>query len=95
MKLASVIVLAALSAGALASEVGTPYPQSAEKSDANLTLALAEQGAGTSWAVEPIEFNATAHQTAKLEKRIEAMNSEVSAKLDALISEKLEQSIQD
>jgi hypothetical protein len=93
MKLAVALGLALFASSALASEVGAPYPQSAVKSDSKLTLALAEQGAGTSWTVEPIEFKATAHQTAKLNKRIESMNAEVSAKLDALIASKLEQSI--
>ncbi len=95
MKLLAVLSLALCASSVLASEVGAPYPQSADKSDSKLTLALAEQGAGTSWAVEPIEFKATAHQTAKLNKRIESMNAEVSVKLDALIANKLKQSIRD
>lgn len=92
MKLAA-IVLALFATSTLASEVGAPYPQSVEKSEVKLTLALAEQGAGTSWTVEPIEFEATAHQTAKLNKRIESMNAEVSSKLNALIADELEQSL--
>jgi hypothetical protein len=94
MKLAVALSLAFVASSALASEVGAPYPQSVVESDSNLTLALAEQGAGTSWAVEPIEFKATAHQTAKLNKRMESMNAEVSAKLDALIADKLQRSLE-
>lgn len=93
MKLLAALGLALAASSVLASEVGAPYPQSVEKSDSDLTLALAEQGAGTSWAVEPIKFEATAHQTAKLSQRIDSMNAEVSEKLNAVIANKLEQSL--
>ena len=91
MKYLAVLTVLFATAGAFASEVGTQNPQSVEVAEGSVTLALAEKGAGNSWTDEPIKFNATAHQTAKLNERIDTMNAQVSNDLDALIASKLEQ----
>lgn len=78
--------------GVLANEVGTQNPESASSSN-QLEVALAEKGAGTSWTNEPLEFQATTHQTATLNQRVELMNQEVADSLEARIAEKLEQEL--
>lgn len=75
--------------GVLANEVGTQNPKSVEKAT-QVELALAEEGAGTRWTEKPLEFQATTHQTAKLNARVEEMNQEVSDSLEMLIAEKIE-----
>jgi|GEM_PF-2907798 len=75
--------------GVLANEVGTQNPQSVERAKPAIELALADKGAGLSWKEEPLVFEATAHQTAKLNKTVEQMNQDISDSLDAIIAEKL------
>ncbi|WP_096086687.1 hypothetical protein [Agaribacterium haliotis] len=92
MKLLAVLSVLFAANSVLAGEVGTPNPSSEVKAE-KVELALADKGAGTSWSVEPLKFQATAHQTAELNKRVDQMNAEISANLDALIAEKVEASL--
>jgi hypothetical protein len=87
-KLAAIIALFA-TIGATASEVGTQNPIDVEITKNNLALATADKGAGDPWTEEPLEFMATAHQTAKLNKQLKALEMNLSIRLDDKISEKL------
>ncbi len=78
---------------AVASEVGTQKPSNVETTEKAVELALTEKGASTTWTVEPIQFEATSHQTSELNARVEKMNAKISKELDAVIAEKLEQSL--
>lgn len=93
MKFLVVLGAVFVAQGALANEVGTHNPKSVETPETTLELALAENGAGTSWADKPLEFQATTHQTAKLNQTVDAMNAEVTKSLDELIAEKLEKAL--
>lgn len=93
MKFLVVLGAVFVAQGVLANEVGTHNPKSVEKAKSAVELALAEKGAGVSWSEKPLEFKATAHQTAKLNQRVEQMNQEISDSLDALITQKLERAI--
>lgn len=92
MKLFAALGLVLASSAVVADEVGTKYPNSVEQP--NMVLALAEKGAGSSWTIEPVAFEATAHQTAKLNDSINKMNQDIADQLHADISEKLAESIQ-
>jgi len=92
MKLFAVLGLLVASSAVVASEVGTQYPNGVEQT--NMTLALAEKGAGSSWTIEPVAFEATSHQTAKLNDSIDKMNQNIAERLQAEISKKLAESIQ-
>lgn len=73
---------------AMAGEVGAQYPASVESST-TMTLAMAENGAGSSWAVDTKDYKATAHQTAQLNANVTKMNADLSEKLSAQIAEKV------
>ena len=88
MKLLATLSVLLLTQGALAGE----NPQSVEATK-TVELALVESNTNTSWSVEPIKFEATAHQTAELNKTVDQMNAKISANLDTLIAEKFEQSL--
>ena len=87
---ALVLVLALVSSGAIASDVGAPNRQ---ETNANLALATQEAGASQSWAVEPIDPIATTHQVTQLNRQIDEINDRVARDLDALIAEKMERLI--
>ena len=93
MRTLAVIAVLFAAEGALASEVGTQTPSNVETAPA-VELALTEKGASTNWSLEPIQFNATSHQTAELNARVAKFNAEVSASLDAVIAETIELSLQ-
>ena len=92
MKFLYVLGAVFVAQGVLANEVGTQNPKSVNTTEA-VELALAEKGAGTSWTEEPLKFQATSHQTAKLNDRVEQMNQEVTQSLDELIAQKLEKAL--
>jgi len=87
---ALVFLLALTSFGATASEVGAPNLQEAK---AELAFATQEAGASKSWAVEPIEAKATTHQITELNRQLDDINEKVSRNIDALIAEKLENTL--
>lgn len=90
---AAILFFSVLSA--VASEVGTQNPQRVETAKkVAVTIALTEKGAGQSWSEEPLTFKATAHQEAELNARVETMNAKISTDLDALITSKLEKSLE-
>ncbi|WP_370980490.1 hypothetical protein [Agaribacterium sp. ZY112] len=91
MKLLAVLSVLFVAQGALA-EVGTQNPKSVETTS-SVDLALADQGASNSWSVEPLEFQATAHQTADLNDRVAEMNNKISVDLESLIAEKVESAL--
>ncbi len=93
MKILAIFTIALAAQGAMASEVGATNPKGAEQTGKTVELALADKGAGASWSVEPLTFQATAHQTAELNTAVEKMNAKVSTDLDARIAEKLAQSL--
>jgi 2C-methyl-D-erythritol 2,4-cyclodiphosphate synthase len=93
MKLFAALGLVLASSAVVASEVGTKYPNGVEQPQ-NMVLALAEKGAGSSWTIEPVAFEATAHQTAKLNDSIEKMNQDIAKQLQADITKQFAESLQ-
>ena len=91
--LALAFLTAIASSGVVASEVGASYPQLAGGNATNVAVAIAETGASTSWATKPFENMATAKQTRELNDRVEGINAQMNIELEALIAEKLEQSL--
>ena len=90
MRLLAALGIIFASSVAVSGEVGTQYPNDVESSNSALTLSLAENGAGSSWAIEPVSFQATSHQTAKLNKQIEQMNLDLTAKINASLADKID-----
>lgn len=93
MKFLAILGAVFVAQGVLAEEVGTRNLKSAENPEV-MELALAEKGAGTSWTEEPLTFQATAHQTATLNNKVEQMNKEVSQSLEDLIAEKVAKALE-
>ena len=80
-------ILALVSTGSIASEVGAPNLQDA---NGELALATQETGASTSWAVEPFENMATSYQVQQLSTSIEELNAIIARDLEEMISTKLQ-----
>lgn len=86
MKKLGFLLLAALaSKGAMASEVGAPFPQLAN-STAILAVAIAETGASSSWALiepEALEAAATSHEAQQryLDRAMEQIAHEVEQRI--------------
>lgn len=93
MKFLAVLGAVFIAQSAFANEVGTHNPKIEATANTTVKLALAEKGAVSDWTEEPLTFQATSHQTAKLNDRVERMNEEVSLSLDELIAQKLEQAL--
>lgn len=83
---ALVFILALVSTGSIASEVGAPNLQDA---NGELALATQETGASTSWAVEPFENMATSYQVQQLNTSMDELNAQIAHDLEKMISTKL------
>lgn len=94
MKLITILSLVLAANSVLANAVGIQKSDITEAANKPVTLALSENDTSNRWAVEPLKFEATAHQVAELNKEVEKAHAQMSQKLDALIAEKLEQSLQ-
>lgn len=79
-------MLALISTGSIASEVGAPNLQDA---NGELALATQETGASTSWAVEPFENMATSYQVQQLNTSMDELNAQIAQDLEKMISTKL------
>jgi len=89
-KVIAILLVAASSGVALASEVGAPNPQLAGSAPSIWEVAIAETGASISWAEVPFSSNtANAHQMAELKSQIDHFNQSMNTALEAAIDEKL------
>ena len=88
-KLGFLLVAVFASKGALASEVGAPFPQLAN-SPAVLAVAIAETGASSSLAVKPEQDVTKAKQFLPLHDYIEVTRAEMAATFEKQILQKLE-----
>ncbi len=82
-------VLAISSSVALAGEVGARNPQLASSAPSILEVAIAETGASNSWAVVPYNIKANAHQLAELKTQVETINRSMNTALEAVLEQKL------
>lgn len=91
-KLGFLLLAAFASKGALASEVGAPFPQLAN-STAVLAVAIAETGASASLAFEPNEEAASLTQQQQLDTYTEMALTEMSQNLRSRILDNLSERI--
>jgi len=98
MKYLAAVLLALLSNGVLASEVGALDP-STSNAPSSFDVAIAEIGASDRWeapssfSVVPVEL-ASSHQVENLDEQMAAINAHINDQLNALIEQKVAQSLQ-
>lgn len=88
-KLGFLLLAALASKGALASEVGAPFPQLAN-STAVLAVAIAETGASSSLTVEPEQEVKTANQHIPLHNYTESALEEMAVDFEQRVIQDLE-----
>jgi hypothetical protein len=88
-KLGFLLLAALTSKGALASEVGAPFPQLAN-STALIAVAIAETGASSSLAVEPEQEVTMAHQHVPLHSYTENALEEIAVDYERRVLQDLE-----
>jgi hypothetical protein len=88
-KLGFLLLAALTSKGALASEVGAPFPQLAN-STAVIAVAIAETGASSSLAVEPEQDVKTVHQHIPLHSYTENALEEIAVNYEQRLIQDLE-----
>lgn len=91
MKALAAFLITFASFGATASEVGAPNLQ---ETKAELAFVTQEAGASKSWAVEPIESNATTHQVNQLNRQVGDINDKVAKDIDAVIAQRLAEKLE-